>query len=39
MADASARREARRRKILENSQNRLKLITGENTQLNNGTTN
>lgn len=29
MADAAARREARRRRILENSQNRLKLISGK----------
>lgn len=28
MADAAAKREARRRKILENSQNRLEKITG-----------
>lgn len=33
MADSAARRETRRRKILENSKNRLKLITGENEEL------
>lgn len=33
MADLTTRREARRRKILENSKNRLKLITGENEEL------
>lgn len=29
MADAAARREARRRRILENSHNRLQLISGK----------